>query len=120
MIKDRSVDMDEKPNENWGSAGPYERYVGRWSRKVAREFLGWISVPVGGTWADVGCGTGVLAECILAQSEPTSIACVDKAGGFVYAARQSVTDPQVTFGTADATALPWNSDAFDAIVSGLV
>ena len=31
--------MDEKPKENWGSAGPYERYVGRWSRKVATEFL---------------------------------------------------------------------------------
>jgi hypothetical protein len=25
--------------ENWGSGGPYEQYVGRWSRKVAREFL---------------------------------------------------------------------------------
>jgi hypothetical protein len=59
--------MDEKPNENWGSAGPYERYVGRWSRKVARDFLAWISVPVGATWADVGWGTGALVKTILAQ-----------------------------------------------------
>lgn len=30
-----------KPTENWGSGGPYEQYVGRWSRKVAEEFLTW-------------------------------------------------------------------------------
>jgi hypothetical protein len=35
--------MDEKPKENWGSGGPYEQYVGRWSRKVAKEFLAWLA-----------------------------------------------------------------------------
>ena len=112
--------MDEQPKENWGSAGPYELYVGRWSRKVATEFLAWISVPVGAAWVDVGCGTGALTECILAQSQPRSIAMVDKAEGFVSVARQKITDRRVTFDTADATALPWRSDTFDATVSGLV
>lgn len=112
--------MDKKPKENWSSAGSYERYVGRWSRKVASEFLGWISVPFGGAWADVGCGTGVLAECILAQCEPKSVAGIDKAEGFVSAARQNITDPRATFGTGDVTALPWNDDTFDATVAGLV
>lgn len=112
--------MAEKPKENWGSAGPYERYVGRWSRKVATEFLAWISVPVGAAWADVGCGTGALAEAILAQCQPKSIAMVDKADGFISAARQKITDRRVTFDTADATALPWGNGTFDATVSGLV
>ena len=112
--------MDEKPKENWGSAGPYERYVGRWSRKVASEFLAWISVPLGAAWADVGCGNGALAECILAQCEPKSIAGVDKADGFVASARQNITDSRVSFYTADATALPWENDMFDVTVSGLV
>ena len=112
--------MDEQPKENWGSADPYELYVGRWSRKVATEFLAWISVPPGAAWADVGCGTGVLAECILAQCEPKSIAGVDKADGFVSSARKNVTDLRVTLGTADATALPWDNDIFDATVAGLV
>jgi trans-aconitate methyltransferase len=98
--------MDEKPNENWGSAAPYERYVNRWSRRVARDFLAWISVPGRATWADVGCGTGALSESILAQCEPKSISGVDKADGFVAAARQNITDCRVTFVTADATALP--------------
>ena len=113
-------DMNEKPKENWGSAGPYERYVGRWSRAVAREFLAWIFVPAGAAWADVGCGTGALVEGILAQCEPKSIAGVDKANGFVSAARQNVADPRVTFDTADAAALPWDTDTFDVTVSGLV
>ena len=112
--------MNEKPKENWGSAGPYERYVGRWSRKVASEFLDWISIPPGAVWADVGCGTGALAECILAQCEPKSIAGVDKADGFVAAARQNITDSRVTFNTADATVLPWETLMFDVTVSGLV
>jgi SAM-dependent methyltransferase len=112
--------MDEKAKENWGTAAPYESYVGRWSRKVASEFLCWISVPAGATWADIGCGTGVLADCILAQCEPKSIAGVDKAEGFISAARQNIKDPRVTLDTADATALPWQNDSFDVTVAGLL
>jgi len=112
--------MEEKPKENWGSADPYERYVGRWSRQVAREFVRWISVPEGSAWVDVGCGTGALTECILANCAPKSVAGVDRAEGFVAAARRNVTDPRASFDSADATSLPWNSASFDAAVSGLV
>jgi SAM-dependent methyltransferase len=112
--------MDAQPKENWGSADHYERYVGRWSRQVAVEFIRWISLPEGCAWADVGCGTGALAECILAMCAPKSVAGVDRAEGFVAAARRNVTDPRASFDTAEATALPWNSTSFDAVVSGLV
>jgi SAM-dependent methyltransferase len=112
--------MHERSKENWGSAHSYERFVGRWSRKVASEFLLWVSVPEGAAWADVGCGTGVLSECILAHCQPTSVAGVDRAPSFVSAARQNITDPRVMFGIADATALPWKSNTFDATMSGLV
>ena len=112
--------MSDKAQENWGTAAPYERYVGRWSRQVAKEFIKWISVPARAAWADVGCGTGALMECILAQCQPKSIAGVDKADGFVAVARQNMRDPRLSFDTADATALPWDSHVFDAAVSGLV
>lgn len=92
--------MDAKPKENWGSADPYERYVGRWSRQVAKEFVGWISVPLGVAWADVGCGTGALAESIFAMCAPKSIAGADRAEGFVAAAWRNVTDPRASFETA--------------------
>jgi SAM-dependent methyltransferase len=112
--------MDKNPKENWGSAAPYERYVGRWSRKVASEFLLWLSVADGAAWADIGCGTGVLSQCILTQCEPNSVAGIDKAEGFISAARQNIRDPRATFRLADVTALPWDDNTFDATVSGLV
>src|SRR5688572_7046209 len=42
--------MDEKPKENWGSGKPYEQYVGRWSRKIAKEFQGRLGVSAGQNW----------------------------------------------------------------------
>lgn len=51
---------------------------------------------------------------------PKSVAGVDRAEGFVAAARRNVTDPRASFETADATVLPWGKTAFDAAVSGLV
>ena len=106
--------------ENWGAGDPYELYVGRWSRKVAVEFLDWISVPARSAWADVGCGTGALTQCILARCDPLSIAGIDKAEGFIATARRSVADFRMTFDTGDAAKLPWENDTFDAAVSGLV
>jgi len=111
--------MTDKPKENWGGAEAYEKYVGRWSRLIAQEFLAWIAVPSQAAWADVGCGTGALAECILAQYDPKFISGIDKADGFVAAARQ-IKDRRVSFETGDATALPWNNHTFDVAVSGLV
>ena len=112
--------MNEMVKENWGSADPYELYLGRWSRKVAIEFLAWIAVPARVAWADIGCGTGGLTQTILASCDPASISAIDKADGFITAARQIISDIRVTFGTADATALPWDNHTFDATVSGLV
>src|ERR687890_2002960 len=68
--------MDERAGHGnrtdaWTSGDAYEPYVGRWSRLVAREFLGWLAVPHDSRWLDVGCGTGALAETILALSAPS-------------------------------------------------
>jgi SAM-dependent methyltransferase len=57
----------------WDSGDAYEPYVGRWSRLVAREFLGWLAIPTGCRWLDVGCGTGALAETILALDAPSEV-----------------------------------------------
>lgn len=106
--------------ETWASAGPYERYMGRWSRRVAAEFLSWISIPPGASWADVGCGTGNLARSILSSCNPRSVAGVDSSEVYLAEACRAVTDQRATFGLADATTLPWDESSFDATVSGLV
>jgi SAM-dependent methyltransferase len=112
--------MTAPPTEAWGAGDPYERYVGRWSRKVAPELLRWLAPARGLAWGDVGCGTGALAETILATCEPAAIEGVDTSEGFVAAARQRLRDPRVRFVTGDATRLPWEAGAFDVTVSGLV
>lgn len=112
--------MTATPTESWGSGDAYEQYVGRWSRRVAAELLRWLAPARGLAWADVGCGTGALAETILGASEPAVIEGVDASEGFVAAARRRLPDPRVRFVTGDATRLPWDPGVFDMTVSGLV
>jgi SAM-dependent methyltransferase len=104
----------------WASGEPYEAYVGRWSRLVARDFLAWLNLPPGGGWLDVGCGTGALSQTILRDASPTDVIGVDLSGGFVGHARDQVQDERVTFEVADAQALPFESGRFDAVVGGLM
>lgn len=105
---------------SWASGDAYERYVGRWSRLVAAEFLRWLDVPHGGDWVDVGCGTGALAAAILQAAAPRRVRGYDRSAEHVAAARARVDDPRAEFAQADATALPDPSHSSDAAVSGLV
>src|SRR5215217_1869893 len=106
--------------EWWQSGNAYEPYVGRWSRPVAREFLGWLAVPSGGRWLDVGCGTGALAETILSVAAPGEVVGIDPSPAFVAFARHRMKDPRVRFDTGDARVLQADPATFDAVVSGLV
>jgi SAM-dependent methyltransferase len=106
--------------DTWAEGDPYEAYIGRWSRAVAREFLRSLGVPSGAEWLDVGCGTGALAQTIVERAAPAAVLGVDRSEGFVASARRRVGDPRARFEVGDAQALPVASGAFDAVVSGLV
>jgi SAM-dependent methyltransferase len=106
--------------DTWDSGSAYEPYVGRWSRLVAREFLGWLAVPPGGCWLDVGCGTGALVEAILALAAPSEVVGIEPSSAYVAFARDRVNDPRVRFDVGDAQALQAASATFDAVVAGLV
>lgn len=112
------VDVGE--GQVWTSGQGYERYVGRWSRVVAREFLLWLEVPSGSSWLDVGCGTGALSAAILAGTEPRTINGVDPSRAFVDHARNAIRDPRASFEVGNAESLGFEDGRFGAVVCGLV
>ncbi len=104
----------------WGRGEAYERYVGRWSRLVGREFLAWLEVPPGSRWLDAGCGTGALSGLIVEIADPSEVRGIDPAEGFVAHARAHVTDPRARFSVGDARVLPFDAGAFDVVAGGLM
>ncbi len=112
--------MVAPPADTWDDGSGYESYVGRWSRRVAREFLQWLAVPSGSAWLDFGCGTGALSQAVLAVGSPRLVIGCDRSARYVDFARRRTADERATFVVAELPDLPRLADGFDAVVSGLV
>jgi len=104
----------------WADGDAYERWIGRWSRPVGVEFLAWLGEPAGRRWLDLGSGTGVLTETILATAGPASVVGVDPSASFVAHARTRVRDPRASFVEGAAGAIPLGSGSVETAVAGLV
>lgn len=113
-------DLSVSPQDTWANGAAYDRYVGRWSRRVARDFLQWLAIPNGSDWLDVGCGTGTLVRTILETGAPRSIKGVDQSESFVGHARATIRDERARFEVGEAQALPEQTASYDVAVSGLV
>ena len=103
----------------WTAGDAYERYMGRWSRLVADEFVAWPACAPGAHWLDVGCGSGALTSTVARRCRPRTLLGVERSAGFVAAARAQGSSPAL-FARADAQALPVGDAAVDVAVSGLV
>jgi SAM-dependent methyltransferase len=93
--------------------------MGRWSRRIAHEFVTWLGQPVDLTWMDVGCGTGALTATILAECAPRSIVAIDQSEPFIDYARGTLPGDRVRFEVASASRLPVVDRSIDVVVSGL-
>lgn len=105
--------------DQWTSGADYDRWMGRWSRLLAQEFLKWLNLPSGLRWIDVCCGSGVLTEAIVKRNKPAAIVGVDISPEQIDFARQHRAGDNVTFEVADATSLPFADASFDVAVCGL-
>lgn len=124
----------------WTVGAAYDRYMGRWSRLVAREFAPWLGCGDELRWLDVGSGTGVLAGVVADRCRPRLVLGVDRSEAFARAAAdgaaagctaddRSAADrgsadrgsagSACRFVVADATALPVRDGSFDVAVSAL-
>jgi trans-aconitate methyltransferase len=105
---------------SWSSGDADEPCVGRWSRLVGRELIGWLGMPDDLSWLDVGCGTGALTEIIVARCSPNAVVGVDPSEACLAQARARISDPRVTFRVGHAQALPVKDAEHEVAVGGLV
>lgn len=106
-------------SETWDRGSAYERYVGRWIRRIAPQFLSWLGVPPGRRWVDIGCGTGALCAAIAERCSPSSLAGVEPSDGYREAACENLAGRAVLH-PGGATAIPLDDASVDIAVSGLV
>lgn len=111
--------MAKNVSDTWERGDPYERYVGRWSRLVAPQFLSWLAVAPGRRWVDVGCGTGALAAAILDRCAPASVAAVEPSPGFREVAARNLGG-RAALHAGNAAQIPLADASADVVVSGLV
>jgi SAM-dependent methyltransferase len=100
-------------------AEAYERGIGRWSRRLAPVFLDFCG-PTSGRLLDIGCGTGILAQFLLARGSVTGVVGIDINEPLLARARAEITDSRASFHLADAATLPHASGSFDHALSMLV
>jgi len=105
--------------DTWERGNPYERYIGRWSRRVAPPFLDWLALPARRTWVDVGCGTGALCAAILDRCHPRAVTGVEPSQGFLDVAADALRG-RAALRIGNATSIPLGDATVDAVVSGLV
>jgi SAM-dependent methyltransferase len=98
----------------------YERYMGRWSRAIGRQFLVWLDPPRNCDWLEVGCGTGAFSSAIIAHAAPQKIVGIDPSSPQVEYAKHTVTASQADFRVGMAIDMPFGTDEFDIVVSALV
>jgi SAM-dependent methyltransferase len=97
----------------------YERFLGRWTARLAIPFIDFARLPAEGPFLDVGCGTGNLARA-LAAARGGGIAAIDRAEPYIAFARQRAGGEAIDFRLADAAALPFDSGHFAGALAQLV
>jgi ubiquinone/menaquinone biosynthesis C-methylase UbiE len=70
-------------DDAWAAGAAYERYMGRWSRRLARAFVEWLRPQPAGHWLEVGCGTGALTRALCEYCAPASIVACDPSEAFL-------------------------------------
>ncbi len=98
----------------------YELSMGRWSRRLAEQFLDFAGSTDGEKVLDVGCGTGSLSFTLAARAPDSTINGIDFSQAYVDFAKRRNTQAKLSFETGDACAMPYADKSFDRVLSLLV
>ncbi len=99
------------------SGDAYDRFMGRYSQRLAPAFADFSGVEAGHRVVDVGCGTGVLTEELARRLGADHVAGADPSP-MLEACAERV--PGAELRQASAEQLPWPDDSFDAALAQLV
>ncbi|HEY8732601.1 MAG TPA: class I SAM-dependent methyltransferase, partial [Candidatus Limnocylindria bacterium] len=100
------------------SADAYDRFMGRYSARLAPQIADYAGVHPGQRVIDVGCGPGALTRELVDRLGPTNVIAVDPSESFVTAIRERF--PAVEVRRATAEQLPFADRTFDAALAQLV
>lgn len=103
--------------DRWAAGSSYEDFMGRWSRRLAPEFVSWLRIARGVHWLDVGCGTGALADAVCSHADPASVVGCDPAIPLVEFAREHSRDARQSFVIAGVGSLPRRAGGYDSVTS---
>ena len=98
----------------------YERFMGKWSQIAGATFLDWLAPQSALRWLDVGCGNGAFTEMLVERCAPISVDGIDPSEQQLAHAQSRPALRDARFQQADAMALPFPENAFDAAVMPLV
>jgi trans-aconitate methyltransferase len=98
----------------------YERWLGRWSSRLANAFLDFVKFPDDGELLDVGCGTGSLAMAMANRWPGRRVIGVDQSPQYISYAQSRRTTDQPTFETGDACALACRNGRFAGVAAQLL
>lgn len=99
-----------------GSA--YDRFMGRYSRPLARVFADFAEVRSGLEVLDVGCGPGALTEELVTRVGAGGVRAVDPSESFVAACGDRHPGVEVRLGRGEA--VPFDDGSVDRVLAQLV
>ena len=115
-----AVQAAPQPQALFAESDAYERFMGRWSRRLAPLLVKFAAVDVQDSVLDVGSGTGALAFALAEALPAVRVTGVDPSTAYVRYAQTRTSGDRVRFQVGDAQALDIPSATFDKTLALLV
>jgi ubiquinone/menaquinone biosynthesis C-methylase UbiE len=103
------------PSFNASDADVYERFMARWSTRMADPFLTFVGLRAGQRVLDVGCGTGTVTLAL--ANRGCEVVGMDASEPYLEGARRLRSHTSIVYEYGDARSLTYPVASFDACVS---
>ena len=101
----------------FSEARAYERFMARWSSRMAPLLVRFADVHDGDSVLDVGSGTGALAAAVAKTAPSSRVVGIDPAPSYVALAQAQHGGPRIRFEVGDARELCVDNAVFDRTLS---